>query len=230
MLRLAHARQSRRRTIIETVHQSQPVLSAGMAIEEATAALVMLHGRGASAQDILTLARELNLDGFACLAPQAAGNTWYPYPFMQPVARNEPYLSSALQAVAAVFKRLSDGGIAPDRVIVLGFSQGACLALEYAARHPRRYGGVVGFSGGLIGEGDRLRDYDGSLEGTPVFLGCSDVDPYIPLERVRQTAVVLRRLNAEVEERIYPGMGHMINQDEVSYLQSLMDGLRQPHR
>lgn len=186
----------------------------------------MIHGRGASAEDILSLADHLNTDGFVCLAPQAAGGTWYPYRFIEPVAKNEPYLSSALQAVDDVFAGLTEASLTPDRVILLGFSQGACLALEYAARHPRRYGGVAGFSGGLIGDGDKLRDYEGSLAGTPVFLGCSDVDPHIPVERVYASTSTLRGMGAQVEEAIYPGMGHTINLDELQHLQRMMDALR----
>ena len=163
-------------------HQGQPILTAGEPLERASAAMVLIHGRGATARDILSLVPELgqSRSGFAFLAPQAAGNSWYPHSFLAPIGSNEPGLSSALTVVAATLARVEEAGIAPERAILLGFSQGACLALEYAARHARRWGGVVGLSGGLIGPDGTPRDYPGSLAGTPVFLGCSDVDPHIP--------------------------------------------------
>jgi predicted esterase len=210
---------------IEGPHQGQPVLTAGMPAGRARAAMVMLHGRGATAEDILTLVGELDRPDFAYLAPQAAGYAWYPYSFFAPISRNEPWLSSALAVLATILMRLMEGGIAPERVILLGFSQGACLALEYAAGNARRYGGVVGLSGGLIGPEDAPRDYSGSLAGTPVFLGCSDVDPFIPKARVDLTAAVLERLGGAVTERIYPGMAHSVNQDEIAHVQRMMDTL-----
>jgi predicted esterase len=206
-------------------HQGQPVLIAGEPLESAQAAMVMLHGRGASAEDILSLASELDRPGFAYLAPQATGNTWYPQSFLAPIEANEPWLSSALAVIDAVIAHVAAAGIAPERVMLLGFSQGACLSLEYVARHARRYGGVAGLSGGLIGPDGTPRDYQGSLAGTPVFLGCSDVDYHIPVERVHETADVLRRLGGEVTERIYPGMGHTVNQDEVAFVQAMMAAL-----
>jgi predicted esterase len=185
----------------------------------------MVHGRGASARDILGLAGEVGGDDLAFLAPQAAGNTWYPNRFMAPMASNEPYLSSALGAIDAVVRRCEAAGFGADRLVLLGFSQGACLALEYAARHARRYGGLAGLSGGLIGPPRTPRDYAGSLAGTPVFLGCSDVDDHIPLARVEETAEVLGRLGGGVDMRIYPGMGHTIIRDELTAVQALLDGL-----
>ncbi len=202
--------------------QGQPVLEAGEPLDRARAALVMIHGRGATAESILSLAGELEQPGFAYLAPQAAGNSWYPYSFMSPIANNEPYLSSALAAVGGVLDRLEEAGIPPERIILLGFSQGACLALEFAARHARRYGGVIGLSGGLIGPDGTPRDYPGSLEGTPVFLGCSDVDPHIPKGRVVHSAQVLEELGGDVTARLYPGMGHAVNQDEIDFVRRLM--------
>ena len=203
-------------------HAGQPLLTAGAPLERAPAAVVMIHGRGASADDILALAEELDRPDLAYLAPQAAGNTWYPFRFLEPIARNEPYLSSALGVVGAVVARAGTAGIPPERVVLLGFSQGACLALEYAARHARRYGGVVGLSGGLIGPDGTPRDYPGSLAGTPVFLGCSDVDPHIPVERVHESAAVLRRLGGAVDARIYPGLGHTVNRDELAAVRELL--------
>lgn len=198
-------------------HQGQPLRQAGAPLGSARAALVLVHGRGATAEDILTLAAEVDLPGFAYLAPQAAGNTWYPYRFLAPLADNEPGLSSGLAAIAAALERLAGAGIPPERTILLGFSQGACLSLEFAARHARRYGGLVGLSGGLIGPDGARRDYPGSLGGTPVFLGCSDVDPHIPKERVLHTA--------EVTARLYAGMGHTVNLDELDFVRRMMAAL-----
>jgi phospholipase/carboxylesterase len=210
---------------IEGPHQGQPVLAAGEPLANARAALVMIHGRGASAEDILSFSRELAQLGFAYLAPQAAGNTWYPNSFLAPIASNEPELSSALSLLDAVVAHVAAAGIPTERTMLLGFSQGACLTLEYAARHARRYGGVVGWTGGLIGPDGTPRDYAGSLAGTPVFLGCSDVDFHVPRARVDLTAEVLRRRGGEVTERIYPNMGHTVNQDEVDFARDMMAAL-----
>jgi predicted esterase len=187
--------------------------------------MLMLHGRGASAEDILSLESEFSVPGFAYLAPQAAGNTWYPNRFLVPLDQNEPWLSSALKLLDDVLTEITTAGIPAERTVLLGFSQGACLALEFAARHARRYGGVVGWSGALIGPDNTPRDYKGSLAGTPVFLGCSDVDFHVPKERVDETAEVLRRLGGEVTERLYPDMGHTINQDEIDFVRGMMQTL-----
>ena len=184
--------------------------------------MVMIHGRGATAKSILSLADELAQPDFAYLAPQAAGNTWYPNRFLAPIASNEPYLSSALAMINEVLERLSEAGIPPEQAILLGFSQGACLALEFAARHARRYGGVAGLSGGLIGPDGTPRDYPGSLADTPVFLGCSDVDFHVPKERVLHSADVFRGLGGEVTARLYPNMGHTINQEELEAVRHMM--------
>jgi predicted esterase len=180
-----------------------------------------VHGRGATAESILGLAPLVDPGGFTFLAPQAAGHTWYPQRFMEPVEANEPWLSSALGVLSGLLDRLAGEGIRAERTVLLGFSQGACLALELAARNARRYGGLVGLSGGLIGPDGTPRRYPGSLDGTPVVLGCSDVDPHIPKRRVDETAEVLRRLGGEVEVRIYPGMGHTINDDELDAVRAL---------
>jgi phospholipase/carboxylesterase len=206
-------------------HRGQPILTAGAPLASARAAMVMVHGRGASAEDILTLADELNQSGFGYLAPQAAGYQWYPNRFMEPTASNEPWLSSALSFLAFALAQVADAGIPAERTMLLGFSQGSCLLLEYTARHAQRYGGIVGLSGGLIGPDDAPRDYPGSLEDTPVFLGCSDVDPHIPKARVELTDEVLQRLGGQVTTRLYRGMGHTINQDEITFVQGLMKGL-----
>jgi predicted esterase len=204
------------------LHQSQPVRSAGKPLDQARAAMVMLHGRGARAEDILTLVDELSQPEFAYLAPQAAGSTWYPNRFLDPIASNEPWLSSALTAVADVLKQVMAARIPAERTMLLGFSQGACLTLEFLARNARRYGGVVGLSGGLIGPDGTPRNYAGSLAGTPVFLGCSDVDPHIPKERVQHTAEVLQRLEGEVTMRLYPNMDHAVNHDEIKFVRNMM--------
>jgi predicted esterase len=205
-------------------HAGQPVLASGAALTDARLVAILLHGRGASAEDILGLASEFGLSDVAYLAPQAAGNTWYPYSFLTPMAKNEPNLSSALGIIAALAAHLAQRGIPADRVALMGFSQGACLALEYAARHARRYACVAAFSGGLIGPPGTPRDYDGSFEGSPIFLGCSDVDPHIPLERVKESATVARRMGAAVDERIYPGMGHTVDLDEIAAVRAMLAG------
>ncbi len=207
-------------------HQGQPVLIAGEPLESARAAMILVHGRGASAEDILTLVPELNQTGFAYLAPQAAGYTWYPYSFLAPLSSNEPWLSSALAVIASLLGKVAEAGIPPERTILLGFSQGACLSLEFAARNARRYGGLAGLSGGLIGPDGTPRDYQGSLSGTPVFLGCSDVDFHIPKERVQLSAEVLQRLGGNVTMRLYPGMGHMVNEDEIQFVRGMMTTLK----
>ena len=211
--------------VIENPHQGQPVRLAGEPLESASAAMLMVHGRGARAEDILTLADQLEQPGFAYIAPQAAGNTWYPNRFLAPLEQNEPWLSSALAFVANVFTKIVSAGIPADRIMLLGFSQGACLALEFAARNARRYGGIVGLSGALIGPDNTPRDYAGSLDGTPAFLGCSDVDFHVPKERVDETAEVLKRLGAEVTKRLYPNMDHTVNQDEIDFVRGMMQRL-----
>lgn len=213
-------------------HQGQPVVRAGAPLDRAAAAVILVHGRGATAESILTLSDEFDRPDVVYLAPQANGNTWYPNSFLAPIEANEPGLSSGLRAVADVLRQIEQAGLPADRTVLMGFSQGACLASEFAARHARRYGGVVALSGGLIGTGprgaaatppeDKRFDYTGSLDGTPVFLGCSDVDAHIPLQRVRQTTEVLRRLGGDVTERIYPGMGHTVNTDEVAFIRALL--------
>jgi predicted esterase len=209
-------------------HQGLPVRTAGVPLDQASAAMLMVHGRGATAEDILTLAPALDMPGFAYLAPQARGNTWYPQSFLAPVESNEPGISSGMQAIGDVLSRVTAAGIPPERTTLLGFSQGACLTLEFAARHARRYGGIVGLSGGLIGPDGTPRNYAGSLERTPVFLGCSDVDSHIPARRVRETAEMLGRLGGEVTMRFYRGMGHLINEDEIAAVRMMMANFSVP--
>lgn len=206
-------------------HQGQPVYSAGQPLSQAQAAMILVHGRGATAPSILELASLLPQPAFAYLAPQAAGNTWYPYSFLTPLAQNEPYLSSALQTLDDLVQQITAAGIAPDRIVIGGFSQGACLAAEFVARHAQRYGGLLVFSGGLIGPPGTPRTYSGSLAGTPVFVGCSDVDFHIPVERVHETAEVLARLGANVDKQIYAGMGHTIVPDEIERASKLVAGV-----
>jgi predicted esterase len=207
---------------VEGPHQNQPVRIAGAPLREARGAMVMLHGRGATAESILTLVPVLGADDFAYLAPQAGSNSWWPQSFLAPIPSNEPGITSAMLAVEGVLAHISASGIPPERTVLLGFSQGACLAAEFAARHARRYGGVAALSGGLIGPDGTPRNYDGSLDGTPVFLGCSDIDAHIPADRVRLSATVLERLGAAVTMRLYPGMGHTINDDELSAVRAIL--------
>ncbi|MFW5919169.1 MAG: alpha/beta hydrolase [Halanaeroarchaeum sp.] len=196
-------------------HQGQPLVRAGTPLEDAEAAVVLVHGRGATARSIVGMAEEFDVQEVAHLAPQAAGNTWYPNPFTAPVEANEPGRTSGLQAIGDAVTEAREADLPADRVLVLGFSQGACLAAEYVARNPARYGGLAVLSGGLIGETVDPDDYWGDLEGTPVFLGCSDSDPHIAEARVRESAAVFEELNGEVTTRLYPGMGHGVNRDEI---------------
>ena len=200
------------------------MVEAGEPLDKARAAIILLHGRGASAEDIMTVGAELAQPGFAYLAPQAAGNAWYPNPFTAPIETNEPYLSSALEVVETLLEKV-EATIPAQRVILLGFSQGACLSLEFAARHARRYGGVVGLSGGLIGPDGSPRDYPGEFEGTPAFLGCSDVDPHIRADRVLEAGEVFKRMGARVTVRLYPGMGHTVNQDEIDSVREILEAI-----
>jgi glyoxalase family protein len=195
----------------------------GAPLETAAGALIAIHGRGGGAEDIIALAREIAPPNVTIVAPQAAGNTWYPYPFLEPTERNEPFLSSALRTVADLVAQLGEHGIPAEHIALMGFSQGACLALEAVARNARRYAAVIGFSGGLIGPPGTSFDFAGSLDGTPVFLGCSDVDPHIPKERVEESAVALDRLGATVDVRLYPGMSHTVNRDELEAARAMLD-------
>ena len=197
----------------------------GEPLDAARAAMVLLHGRGATPEDIyLDCAGLLGEPAFAFLAPRAAAGAWYPQPFTAPLDSNEPWLSQALDTVDALLRRIEET-VPIERVVLLGFSQGGCLALEYAARRARRYGAVVGFSAALIGPPDRPRKYEGSLAGTPMFLGCSDRDPYIAADLVTRSAAVLSGLEGEVDLRFYPGMGHIVSADEIARVRRLMAAL-----
>lgn len=203
-------------------HAGQPVLRSGPRPEDARLVAILLHGRGASAEDILGLADQFSARDIAYVAPQAAGSTWYPNSFLAPIAQNEPWLGSALRVVAGLVEDFTARGIPADRLAVMGFSQGACLTLEFAARHARRYAAIVAFTGGLIGPPGTTRNYTGDFSGTPVFIGSSDIDPHVPLERVQESTTIFRRMNAIVDERIYPGMGHTINADELQAAEALL--------
>ncbi|WP_299270727.1 alpha/beta hydrolase [Halorientalis sp.] len=210
-------------------HQDQPLVTAGTDLDNAGAAVVLTHGRGASAESIVQqLGREVHREGVALLAPQAARSTWYPNSFLAPVERNEPGRSSGLEVVEAAAETAVNAGIPHERVLLVGFSQGGCLSSEFVARTPRRYGGLAVLSGGLIGETVDPDDYlsvGDDLGGTPVFLGCSDVDPHIPEERVHATAEVLDELGGDVTNRIYDGMGHGVNADELERLDGMVAAL-----
>lgn len=206
-------------------HRGQIVLTAGAPLEQAQAAMIMVHGRGATAESILSLAEMIDQSGFAYLAPQASGYTWYPNSFLAPIPSNEPGITSGLAAISSLLDYLATTGIPAERTVLLGFSQGACLTLEFVARHARRYGGVAGLSGGLIGPEGTPRTYAGSLAQTPIFLGCSDVDAHIPKTRAELSAQVLQQLGGQVTLRLYPGMGHMVNQDELDFVKIIMANL-----
>ncbi|HEX2994418.1 MAG TPA: dienelactone hydrolase family protein [Anaerolineales bacterium] len=196
-------------------HRTQPVYSAGAKLQQASAALILLHGRGAPAEDILSLSKYLDYPQLAYLAPQAEGYTWYPNRFIFPVEQNEPYLSAALAKIDEIVRQVEANNIPVEKIFIGGFSQGACLASEYVIRNPRRYGGLLAFSGGYIGPLDTERQPNGDLQGMPAFLGCSDRDPHIPLQRVKETTALLNAMGANVTEKIYPNMGHTIIEEEI---------------
>ena len=201
------------------------VLEAGEPLQRAGAAMILVHGRGATAEDIMLLGGELLLPGFACVAPQAAGSSWYPRRYADPIESNEPWLSAALQMLDELLARV-ETAVPASRVVLLGFSQGACLTLAFAARGARRYGAVVGLSGALIGPPGTPRDYAGSLSGTPVFLGCSDHDPHVAAADVVAAGRTLRRLGGEVTVRLYPGLGHAVDVDEIAQVRGLLAAIR----
>jgi phospholipase/carboxylesterase len=207
-------------------HAGQPVAQAGAPLGQGRAVVIMVHGRNAGPANILGLSTELGQRDVTYLAPAAANGTWYPYGFMADRATNEPFLTSALNRLAALVADVTARGVPASKIVLLGFSQGACLAGEFAVRHATRYGGVVMFSGGLIGPPGTTWDDPGTFDGTPVFLGCSDVDSHIPKNRVDDSAVVFERMGAAVTKRIYPGMGHLVNEDEISAAATLISQIR----
>jgi phospholipase/carboxylesterase len=203
-------------------HKGQPVLYSGAPIDKTDSAMILIHGRGSTADNILALSEELNDNSFCYTAPQAAGNTWYPYSFLAPVEYNEPGLSSGLKVIDDLIKKINDKGIESSKIILLGFSQGACLVLEYACRNAEKFMGVIGLSGGLIGEIVDEKRYSGNFNSTPVFLGCSDIDPHIPKYRVDKTEGIMKNLGAVVTKQFYKGMGHTINEEEIEVIRTII--------
>jgi len=198
------------------------ILTAGIPLQKAKKAMILLHGRGADAASILSLTEYLHVNEFALLAPQASNRTWYPYSFMAPGRQNEPWLSSAIDLVKQTVADIKAGGINSENIFLCGFSQGACLTLEFATRHAQRFGGVIAFTGGLIGEKINRENYKGDFSGTPVFIGCSDVDMHVPVERVYASVNILKEMGANVIQKIYPGMGHTINEDEIATVNEMI--------
>ena len=203
-------------------HRGQPVATRGEPIEESRGVVVMMHGRGRDTGDILSVAERIGEESLTYLAPAAKDNTWYPKPFMEPLEENEPFLSHALEICDELVEDLVARGISRRRIVLAGFSQGACLVAEYAVRHADRYGGILLFTGGLIGPPGTRWEYGGSFDGTPVFLGTSDVDEFVPVERVRESAEVFKTMGAEVELRVYPRMDHLVNDDEVGIARQIL--------
>ena len=205
-------------------HEGQQVETAGAPPQAADAAVILLHGRGSTAGSILTLIDEFLHHGVMYLAPQAAHRRWYPRSGYAPFEDNEPWFSSALERVSSTFEIADDAGVPLERILLLGFSQGGCLASEFVARNPRRYGGLVVLSGSLLGPETR-RDYDGDIDGTPVFLGCSTDDPYVAVERIHESAEVFEQLGGDVTSRLYDGLGHVINDDEIQMINTFLEAL-----
>lgn len=201
---------------------SRKIFTSGKKISEAKKALLMIHGRNAFAEDILALAGYFNLNNFALIAPQAVNNTWYPHSFLAPPKQNEPWLSSALDIITEIVTGINNDGISNEHIYFLGFSQGACLTLEFAARNAKKYGGVVAFTGGLIGDKIYSENYNGDFLNMPFFIGSSDPDPHVPVERVYATSGILQTLHADVTVKVYPGLGHTINKDEIEQANALI--------
>jgi len=204
-------------------HGGQPVVAEGVPLETSRAVMIMVHGRSAGPRNILDLVPRLDRKGFTYLAPTAANKTWYPYSFMADTAKNEPGLSSALGVLEQLVADVVARGIPKNRIVLIGFSQGACLTAEFAARHADRFGGVILYCGGLIGPPGTVWDESKSFAGTPIFLGCGDTDAHVPKDRVDESAAVFTRMGATVTERIYPGMGHLVNDEEIAFGQAIMD-------
>ncbi|HSC27454.1 MAG TPA: dienelactone hydrolase family protein [Vicinamibacterales bacterium] len=209
-------------------HAGQPVEAAGVPLGESPVAVVMVHGRNAGPANILDLVPRLARPGLTYLAPAAANRTWYPHSFLSEIASNEPGLSSGLIVLDSLVDRIEAANVPRRRIVLLGFSQGACLVTEFAIRRASRFGGLIAFSGGAIGPPGTRWDYPGRFDGTPVFLGCSDQDSHVPLFRVEESAEILARMGAEVEKRIYPRMGHLVNDDEIACAQQILDAVGGP--
>ena len=210
------------RVRVEGPHAAQPVYAAGAEPADAAAAMVLLHGRYSTAQNILTLMPELDRTDLAFRAPQAAEGTWYPYPFLAPLEDNEPHLSSALGKIGEAIDELERSRIPAERIVLLGFSQGACLTCELALRNPRRWGGIVALTGGFLGPLGEERRFEGSFDGTPVLLATSDPDPHVPVERVEETAELFRGMGADVDLQVFPGMGHTVSRQEIDLVRRLL--------
>jgi phospholipase/carboxylesterase len=210
-------------SVVRNNMHTKKYVTAGKAVRDAKKVMILLHGRGATAEDILGLADHLNVKEFALIAPQATQYTWYPYSFLAPPAQNEPWLSSAIDVIRDLVTELNTQGIADENIYFAGFSQGACLTLEFTTRYARRWGGAIAFTGGLIGDKLYTENYKGDFGGMPVFIGTSDPDPHVPVERVEASAVQMRAMNADVTVQIYKGMGHTINQDEIVKANAIVD-------
>jgi len=204
---------------------TENIQTAGVSLLDANKAIIMIHGRGASAADILSLAKHLDVADYALLAPQATNHTWYPNSFLAPLAQNEPFLSSALELLSKTVAFIEEHGIAKENIYFIGFSQGACLALEFATRNAAKYGGIVAFTGGLLGDKVYPENYSGNFEGTPVFIGTSDPDFHVPVQRVHDSTARLKSMGANVTEKVYPNMGHTISQDEIDLANQLVFNL-----
>lgn len=205
------------------MHQhTKNIATAGKPLEQAEKVMIFVHGRGGSASDMLRLANYLQVSDFALLAPQAQQHSWYPYSFLAPPSDNEPGLSSALQLLGEIVEDILATGHESQDIFLTGFSQGACLATEFAARNAQPFGGVFALSGGLIGDRIYTENYQGDFGGTPIFLGCSDTDAHIPLQRVKESTRVLADMNAWVTEKIYPNMGHTIIQEEINIINQIL--------
>lgn len=205
-------------------HQGQNLYQTGADPKNAKAAMIMIHGRGATPQSIISLANEIyRHQEITFIAPQAQGYTWYPFSFLVPKVQNQPGINSGLQAVSDAITKAEELGFTKNNIFLLGFSQGACLASEFVARHPFEYAGLFALSGGMIGDVLKPELYAGDLQKTPIFLGCSDVDFHIPIERVDETEMILTSLNAEVTKVIYPNMGHLVNDDEISHVNRIIN-------
>lgn len=198
------------------------IKTGGKSLNEAEKVLIMIHGRGGSAQDILSLSQHLNVDDYALLAPQATNGTWYPFSFIAPTEQNEPWLSSAIETVEKTVQTALDSGIKAENIYFFGFSQGACLTLEFLARNAQRFGGAVAIIGGVIGEKIKRENYKGDFAQTPIFLGTSNPDFHVPVERVYATANILKEMNADVTEKVYANFGHSINQEEIELANSIV--------
>ncbi len=211
-----------------SIHNLDHIKQWGKSLEEASRVMIMIHGRGANASSILELAPSFQTSDMAFIAPQASGNTWYPYSFLAPLRDNEPALSSGLSVIESTITRLAETGFTRQQIYLLGFSQGACLTLEYAIRHPNQYGGIFGLSGGVIGPAGTQWNSSGSFTGTPVFLGCSDTDSHIPKARVLETETLFTSLGAQVTTRLYPHAPHTVLADEVAFIRKALQESRLP--